>query len=127
MQDTQAFAPLYKLSTLVGSTATAGTLYTSVTVTGSEASATASAQFPGASPDTNTQIQIANTTNQWAYVNFGVLRLTVTAATVAASYPVAPGAVVVVTVAPEVDAASVILGAAPGTATAVIFTRGAGV
>lgn len=127
MQDTQSFAPAYKKTIVGASSVTAGTLLTSVTVTGSEAAATASAQFPGGTPDTTTQIQIANTTNQWAYVNFGVLRLTVTAATVAASYPVAPGAVVVVTVDPEVDAASVILGAAPGTNTAVIFTRGAGV
>jgi hypothetical protein len=127
MQDTQSFAPAYRKTTVVGSTATAGTLLNSVTVTASEASATASAQIPSGNPNDNTQIQIANTTNQWAYVNFGVLRLTVTAATVAASYPVAPGAVVVVTVNPEVDAASVILGAAPGTTTAVIFTRGAGV
>lgn len=127
MQDTQAFAPLYRNTAVLGSTVTAGTLASSVTVTGTNAAATASAQISGASPDTNTQIQIANTTNQWAYVNFGVLRLTVTAATVAASYPVAPGAVVVVTVAPEVDAASVILGAAPGTDTSVIFTRGNGV
>jgi hypothetical protein len=127
MQDTQAFAPAYRRSTVSGSTVTAGTLLASVTVTGTNASATASAQISGASPDTNTQIQIANTTNAWAYVNFGVLRLTVTAATVAASYPVAPGAVVAVTVNPEVDAASVILGTAPGTATSVIFTRGNGV
>lgn len=127
MQDTQSFAPAYRKATVVSGTATAGTLLASVTVTGSEASATASAQIPSGNPNDNTQIQIANTTNQWAYVNFGVLRLTVTAATVANSYPVAPGAVVVVTVNPEVDAASVILGAAPGTNTAVIFTRGAGV
>jgi hypothetical protein len=126
MQDTQSFEPLYSRSVPVpGGSTTAGTLQPSVTVTAS-ASAAASTRFPGGKLNANTQIQIANTTNQWAYVNFGVLSLTVTAATVAASYPVAPGAVVVVTVDPEVDAANVILGGAPGAATAVIFTRGEG-
>jgi hypothetical protein len=127
MQDTQAFAPLYKRTSTSGSTVTPGTLATSVTVAATNAAATASGQIPGCCPSDSTQIQIANTTTSWAFVNFGVLRLTVTAATVAASYPVAPGAVVVVTVDPEVDAASVILGTAPGALTSVIFTRGAGI
>lgn len=122
MQDTQAFWPIYKKSN--GSTN--GSLWPSVSVTATNAAATTSAQLQPP-PNQNNQIQIANTTNQWAYVNFGVLRLTVVDATVAASYPVAPGAVVVVTVDPEVDVASVILGAAPGAATSVIFTRGQGV
>jgi hypothetical protein len=72
------------------------------------------------------QIQIANTTNGWAYVNFGNLAIgAVTAATVATGYPVAPGAVVVVTVGGDVNGASVIL-ASGATAGSVIFTRGEG-
>jgi len=127
MQDTEAFAPVYKRTVInAGSSNTAGTLQTSVTVTATNASATASGVIAGDNPNGNCQIQIANTTTAWAYVNFGILGA-VTAATVAASYPVAPGAVVAVSVDPEVNAASVILGSAPGTNTAVIFTRGAGV
>ena len=126
MQDTQAFDPLYKRSTQTAGVSTAGSLVTSVTVAATNAAATASTVFPGTKRNNNTQIQIANKTSAWAHVNFGVLGLTVTAATVAASYPVAPGSVVVVTVNPEVDAASVILDAAPAASTSVIFTRGGG-
>jgi hypothetical protein len=127
MQDTQAFAPLYKTSDPVNSQT--GTLLTSVTVAATNASATASGVFPGGQNPSATQVQIANKTSAWAHVNFGVVASgsTVTAATVAASYPVGPGAVVVVTVAPEVNAASVILDAAPAGSTSVIFTRGGGV
>jgi hypothetical protein len=130
MQDTQAFAPFYKRSVQSGNpnASTAGTLLPSVTVAASVAAA-ASTVFPGTDANDSIQIQISNTTTAWAYVNFGVLLggITVPAATVAAGYPVAPGAVVAVTVDKEVNAASVILGAAPGTNTSVIFTRGAGV
>jgi hypothetical protein len=127
MQDTKAFGPLYTRYNAVGPVQS--TLAASTTVTSTNASATASTAFAGAAPSGKNQIQIANTTTAWAYVNFGVLLggRTVTAATVAASYPVAPGAVVAVTVDAEVNAASVILGVAPGTNTAVIFTRGEGV
>lgn len=127
MQDTQSFAPEYKKSVTDGSTTTNGTLLSSVTVTANNSSATASTAIPGVTPNTNTQIQIANKSTSWAHVNFGVLRLTVTEATVATGYPVAPGAVVVVTVDPEVDGASVILDAASTGSSDVIFTRGGGV
>jgi hypothetical protein len=131
VQDTQAFAPFYRRSVQSGNpnASTAGTLLPSVTVTGSAAVATASTVFPGTNGNDSVQIQIANTTTAWAYVNFGVLLggITVTAATVATGYPVAPGAVVAVTVDKEVNAASVILGAASTGGTTVIFTRGAGV
>lgn len=129
MNDTRPFFPLYQKSSVAAGATTAGTLQPSVTVTATNASATASTVFPGTDRNNYVQIQIANTTTSWAYVNFGVLLggQTVTAATVAASYPVAPGAVVVVSVDPEVNAASVILNIAPGTNTAVIFTRGEGV
>ena len=125
--ETRAFAPLYSPSAAAPNAATTqGTLSPSVTVTASAAAA-ASTQFPGVSPNSFCQMQIANTTAQWAYVNFGNLSIAVvTPATVAASYPVAPGSVVVVSVAGEVNGASVILAAAPGTATAVTFTRGEG-
>lgn len=117
-----ALKPLYGPS----SGSAQGSLYPSVTVIGA-ATATPSTRLPGAANSGTTQIQIANITNQWAYVNFGNLDIgTVTAATVAASYPVAPGTVVVVTVGDDVNGASVILGGAPGTATSVIFTRGSG-
>ena len=123
MYDTQAFAPLYAPN--AGSVA--GGLTASVTITGSNAAA-ASASLPG-KPMQNglCQMQIANKTSAWAHVNFGQSTANIPAATVAASYPVAPGAVVIVSVNSEVAAASVILDAAPGSATAVIFTRGAGV
>jgi threonine/homoserine/homoserine lactone efflux protein len=58
-------------------------------------------------------------------VNFGQLGAVV-AATVAASYPVGPGAVVVVSVSAEVNAASVII-AAGATSGSVTFTRGNGI
>jgi hypothetical protein len=69
-------------------------------------------------------MQIANQTAAWAYVNFGIAGA-VTAATVAASYPVAPGGVVVLTIADEVTGATVIL-AAGATSASVTFTRGSG-
>lgn len=127
MQDTQAFAPYYKTADPVNSQT--GTLYPSVTVAASNSAATASAVIPGAGNSAANQMQIANKTSAWAHVNFGILLggQTVTAATVASSYPVGPGAVVIVTVAPEVNAASVILDAAPTGSTSVIFTRGGGV
>lgn len=125
--ETRAFAPLYTPTTVNSPTgaAIAGTLLTSITITATNGSATAGT-LPGTTVNNAiAQIQIANTTTAWAYVNFGATGA-VTAATVAASYPIAPGSVVVVSVASDVSGASVILGTAPGTATAVIFTRGEG-
>src|SRR5277367_2119381 len=115
---TWAFNPLYKKSAN-GGVAPFGTLYASVTVAASTSAAS------GLLPISSTnQVQIANTTGAWAYVNFGP-GANVVAATVAASYPVAPGGVVVVTVDDEVTGVSVILaaGAASGSVT---FTCGNG-
>jgi hypothetical protein len=125
MSEVRAFAPLYTPNQ--GNAV--GTLAPSTTVAAGVA-AVASTAFSGNSqaPNYQQQIQIANTTTAWAYINFGVLSASqaVPPATVASSYLVAPGAVVVVTVDKEVNAASVILGTAPGTNTAVVFTRGEG-
>jgi hypothetical protein len=124
--ETRALAPLYtptSLNPLTGAVIV-GTLQSSVTVTAGIA-AVASTLLPGGQTCSFAQVQIANTTTAWAYVNFGVLGAVV-AATVAASYPVGPGAVVVVSVPAEVSGASVILGAASTGGTAVIFTRGEG-
>ena len=125
--ETRRFFPLYGPSagTPQGTTP-AGSLLPSVSVTSTNASATASGVLSGTNNNSFCQIQIANTTTAWAYVNFGT-QGAVTAATVASSFPVAPEAVVVVSVHSEVSGASVILGAAPGTNTAVIFTRGEGI
>ena len=119
--ETRAFAPLYA----PGAGVIQGTLLPSTTVAAST-SAAASTQFSGSNNNGMVQIQIANQTNGWAFVNFGNLQIAaVTAATVATGYPVAPGAVVVVSVAGDVNGASVIL-AAGATAGSVTFTRGEG-
>ncbi len=115
MYDIRPFAPLYAPNSGAG----AGGLLASVSIS-AVATAATSAALP--SPAFN-QIQIANTSSVWAYVNFGRTTAEIPAATVAASYPVAPGGVVVVTAASEVGAVSVILGSSSGT---VIFTRGSG-
>jgi hypothetical protein len=119
MYDIRPFAPLYEVNSGSGP----GTLIASVTISASGTAA--SAALPGNTGGLNNfnQVQIANTTTAWAYVNFGRSTTEIPAATVAASYPVAPGGVVVVTVTDEVCAASVILGSSTGS---VIFTRGAG-
>ena len=119
MQDTQAFAPLYRPS----APSFTGTLVTSVTLASTDA-AQATGRFPGVNANDKCQIQIANLSTSWAYVNFGVFG-NITAATVATSYPVAPGAMVIVSLHPEVTGASVILGTGSATGN-VIFTRGAG-
>lgn len=119
--ETRAFAPLYSPSSGTGF----GSLLPSTTITGSTSEAHNTVPFAGNPYNSMVQIQIANTTTAWAYVNFGELGHVV-AATVAASYPVGPGAMIVISVGGDVNAASVILGAAPGTNTAVIFTRGEG-
>lgn len=124
MYDQRPFQPLYGPNSGGG----AGSLIASTTVTGSNTAA-ASGVLPGnttGNSDLN-QIQIANTTTSWAYVNFSRNTTEEVAATVAASFPVAPGVTRTVTVNSEVAAVSVILGTAPGTNTAVIFTRGAGI
>ena len=125
MQDTQAFAPFYKVSRPAASQA--GPLFASVKVTVSDGGATASGVIAGAPTGPANQIRIANKTTAWAHINFGVVSQTVPAATVASSMPVAPGAVEVVTVEQEVDGASVILDAASTGGTTVVLTRGGGV
>lgn len=116
--ETRAFQPLYTKATASAN----GTLQASVTVAASGSNAF-STQFPGQlSGNGSCQIQISNTTTSWAYVNFGIFG-NVTAATVAASYPVGPGAVVIITVDGEVSGAAVILSTGSGN---VIFTRGEG-
>jgi hypothetical protein len=123
MYDLRPFAPLYGPNAGGG----AGSFIASLTVTG--AVTANSGVLPGnvtGNSDMN-QIQIANTTTAWAYVNMGRDTTTVPAATVAASFPVAPGTSAIITVNSEVAAVSVILGAAPGTSTGVVFTRGAGI
>ncbi len=126
MNELRSFAPLYSQTQLAGNPVAPvpGSLQPSVTVAAVD-TATASAKFAGTNDNTYVQIQIANLSTSWAYVNFGQFGAVV-AATVAASYPVAPGSVVVVSVDPEVTGASVILGTAAATGN-VILTRGEGI
>jgi hypothetical protein len=124
MSEVRAFEPLYSPTGPSGGTGVAtpqGTLQPSVTLAATAASQ-ATAIFPGSVTNYKQQIQIANQAATWAYVNFGVFG-NVAAATVATSYPVAPGAVVVVTVDKEVTGATVILASGTGNVT---FTRGEG-
>lgn len=116
--DTRPFAPLYTPTVPGGA---AGTLEDSVTVAATTAAADSDV-FPGTTGNNFTQIQINNESVATAHVNFGVFGAVVPAT--AASYPVAPLSVVVVTVHPEVNGASVILDVGTGN---VIFTRGTGV
>jgi len=127
MHDTRSFFPLYQ-PTQQQPTAQVGQLLPSVVVAAVNVTAVPSTVFPGTLDNTYVQIQIANETSVWVHVNFGVLSSgnTVRAAT-ATDYPVAPGSVVVVSVDPEVNAASVFADGAPAASTSVIFTRGEGV
>jgi len=103
----------------------------SVTVAGSTSSSAAT-QLPGnttnavsstpGEPLFYKQLQVSNTTSAWAYINCGPLN-TVAAATVAASYPVAPGTVITMTINGLSTGVTVILGSGSGN---VIFTRGQG-
>jgi hypothetical protein len=110
-----AFAPLYQNTT-------PGFL-TSLTVAGGTGSATSGTlpTIPGTGAARSPQLQIANLSTGWAYVNVGPS--TVAAATVAASYPVPPGAMVIISIDPNVTTVSVIMGTAAGN---VIFTLGEG-
>ena len=118
MYDIKPFQPLY------GPNAgqNAGNFVSSLTIT---AGATAvSGALPGNTQASGfCQIQIANTTTGWAYVNCGRNTAEISPATVAAGYPIAPGGVVVISVPSEVAVVSVILGSSSG---AVVFTRGTG-
>lgn len=99
-----------------------------MTVAASNGAAVASTVFAGVTQNEYCQIRIANKTSVWVHVNFGVLLggITVTAATLN-SFAVGPGAVEVVSVDPEVNAASVFADGAPAASTSVIFYRGEGV
>jgi hypothetical protein len=122
MSETRPFAPAYLPTTTTG---VQGGVLESVTVTGTNSSATATPAFSGNVAGGIQQIRVANKTTAWAHIEFGVYG-NVEAATVADSFAVAPGSVEIFSVAAEVSGASVILDAAPGTATAIIFTRGEG-
>src|SRR5688572_33434128 len=91
MHDTRAFFPLYTPSSQNPSVA--GTLEPSTTVAATDA-ASPSDRFAGTESNNFVQFQIANLSSSWAYVSFGVFG-NVVPATVAESYPVGPGAVVV--------------------------------
>ena len=124
MSEVRAFEPLYSPTGPSGGTGVAtpqGTLQPSVTLAATTSSQ-ATVVFPGSVTNYKQQIQIANQSASWAFVNFGAVG-NVAAATVAASYPVAPGAVVVVTVDKEVTGATVILATGTGNVT---FSRGEG-
>jgi hypothetical protein len=131
--DVRAFSPLYnqtQYTTNADRTSTkiqTGSCVVSVTVAAVDATAVASTEFPGTSNNPDSQIQIANKTSVWVHVNFGNITSpnTVRAATIN-DYPVAPGTVVIVTVDPEVNAASVFANGAPAASTSVVFTRGSG-
>lgn len=122
MYDDAPFAPEYGPN---AGTA-AGSFASSVTISGTTSAQ--SAALPGNQTGGNgfNQLQIANTTTAWAYVNVGRNTGEIVAATVASSDPIAPGVARTITVNSEVAAVSVILGATPGANTAVIFTRGRG-
>lgn len=118
MSEAIAFGPQYSPSTGT----TQGSLLPSTTVSAT-ASAVASTRFSGTNWSGKRQLQVSNTSTVFAYINFGNIdKGAVTAATVAASWPVAPGTVIV-TVDSEINAASVILASGTGT---VVFTRGDG-
>lgn len=126
--DVRSFAPLYNKSQYVnGAPAQQGTCVGSTTVAAVDATAVPSTAFPGTNNNESCQIQIANKTSVWVHVNFGNLQApnTVRAATIN-DFPVAPGAVITVTVEAEVNAASVFANGAPASSTSVIFTRGSG-
>jgi len=93
---------------------------TTVAASGTAAASTA---FAGGVGSGFYQLQVANTTSAWAYINLGVVG-SLAAATVATGLPVGPGLTKTISVAPEVNGASVILASSTGN---VIFTRGEGI
>lgn len=127
------FAPLYNRSAYSrnadgsGTRTQQGSCVVSVTVAAVDATAVASTEIPGTSNNQVAQIQIANKTSVWVHVNFGNITApnAVRAATIN-DFPVPPGSVVVVTVDPEVNGASVFANGAPAASTSVMFTRGSG-
>lgn len=125
MNDTRPFFPLYVPSNVAAGQVGANT--PGVIVAASNGVAVASTVFPGTTDNNYCQIQIANKTDKWVHVNFGVLLggQTVRAAALT-DYAVAPGSVAVVSVDPEVNASSVFADGAPTASTSVVFTRGEG-
>lgn len=121
MIDLRPFAPLYNVTTPT----TAGACVPGVIVAAANGVSTASAALPGVtSNNNNAQFQIANKTSVWVHVNFGILGAVRAAGLT--DLPVAPGSVVIVTVLPEVNAATVYADGAPAGSTSVVFTRGCG-
>jgi hypothetical protein len=122
----QAFAPLDGGPTTGFISSTTIAAITANAVAGLLPGATGtSAQTLPQQPNFYKQIQVTNTTNGVAFVNFGIGTTGVAAATVANSYPVLPNAKTIVTINGQYTAASVIL-ASGSTAGSVIFTRGQG-
>jgi len=121
--ETRAFEPQY----LPNAGNAVGTLLPSTTVTPliTAVATPVFAGVTGGSANYKQQMLVSNTTTSWAYINFGVFG-NITAATVAAGLPIAPGVARVFTVDKEVSGASVILGAASTGGTTVVFTRGEG-
>ncbi len=117
--ETRAFAPLYGP---VGAGSGVSSLIPSVTVAVSGTAA--SAALPGTiSTNAYCQLQIANTSSAWGYVNFsGGGTANIPAATIAASLPIAPSSIIVISVSSDVNAVSAI---SAGTGN-IIFTRGEG-
>jgi hypothetical protein len=125
--DNRAFAPLY--TQRIPGTTSVGECLPSTTVVAANASAVASTIFSGNTAlNGQIAIRIANKTSVWVHVNFGVIGdgQVVRAATLN-DFPVAPGSVEVMTVHPQVNAASVFADGAPAASTSVMFTRGDGV
>lgn len=129
--DVRPFAPLYRNTQytqtgLTSAVSQQGEFAPSVTATTNGTTAVPGV-LPGqgaASPNNVCQIQMSNTTDKWAFVNFGQAGNVRAAAQT--DYPVAPGAIQVVTVPSEVSGFSIVLQAAAGSLTGFIFTRGSG-
>jgi hypothetical protein len=120
VQDTQAFAPFYKVSV---PTSQVGTLLKTVTHSAASAPSETSA-FPGVAPNTMTQLQITNcAATSFAFVNLGIAGAVVTV-DATTGYPIPPLSTRTVSINPEVTAASVAMSAGSGI---VRFTRGGGV
>lgn len=110
---------------LFGNTST-GIEQAAPTVIAASTTVVAATALPGnpAGDTTNLDISIENTTNGWAFCNFG--DASVPNATVNNGVGVPPGTVRIVRVAPTTGFVSVILAAA-ATAGAVRFLRGSGI
>lgn len=122
MNELRSFEALYTATSQTP--AVQGTNPNSVTVVAVNATNVFSTVLPGSSLNSQSrQIRVANKTNVWVHINFGIVGA-MPAATLN-SQPFAPGSVEVVTVHPEVTGAAVFADGAP-TPTSVIFTRGQG-